>query len=173
MEKFESLYKFIESATKSRKYAENTASGLKAALKLFEAEINDDERESVEKFKNNLEQIYHNVFSKNSSKLSAASLATYKGRVMKVIDDFEEYGQDPAKMANWNPSRRIRSQNQTLKPQLKNNKDNQVTETEVLTNRHRIDLNLRPGIRFTIDIPEDTSKDEIEKIKSILDRLIS
>lgn len=100
MKNFQNLYDFIDKAVKNRKYPANTALGLKAALKLFEAEINEDERASIDKFKENLNQIYHGVSTKNKD-ITASSLATYKSRVAKIIRDYELYGVDPTKINNW------------------------------------------------------------------------
>ena len=100
--KFEVLYDFINRAVKSRKYVESNASGLRVALKLFEAELNEEELNSLDVFKKNIEQIYQNVFSKNKN-FSAGSLATYKSRILKVLADYEKYGLDATKMANWSP----------------------------------------------------------------------
>ena len=100
---FQTLYSFIESAVKSRKYPENSANGYRAALKLFEAELSEEELSSIQLFSDRLEQIYSSVFSKNQLKFSAGSLVTYKSRVMKVLSDYEKYGADPTKMASWNP----------------------------------------------------------------------
>ena len=100
MAKFNDLYEFIDRAVKNRKYPSNTALGLKAALKLFENEANDDEKNSLDKFKQNLDQIYHSVSIKNKD-VTAGSLATYKSRVNKVLREFEQYGIDPTKMNNW------------------------------------------------------------------------
>jgi hypothetical protein len=98
------LYEFIDRAEKSRKYPPATAQSLKAALRLFEAELNEDERNSVDLFKKNLEQIYHLVTVKNGKTMSSNSLVTYKSRVNKVLNHFEKYGVDPTKMVNWNPT---------------------------------------------------------------------
>jgi len=100
MKKFEELYDFIDRAINSRNYAENTGISLKTALRLFEKELNDEEKNSIDKFSKNIEQIYHSVCSKNK-KFSAGSLATYKSRVIKVITDYEKYGADPTKMSSW------------------------------------------------------------------------
>lgn len=113
------IYEFIDHAIKSRKYPENTGSSLKTALKLFEVELNDDERNSIDLFINNIEQIYQNVFAKNKN-FSASSLAVYKSRVLKAINDYKKYGIDPTKMANWTPkvvtrSRKISPTNDVAK----------------------------------------------------------
>jgi len=100
MAKIKDLYDFIERAEKNRKYVPNTALGLKAALRLFDAEANNEELGSIDKFKENIEQIYHGVSLKNKN-MAASSLATYKARVLKVIQDYEKYGADPTKINTW------------------------------------------------------------------------
>jgi len=100
MKKFEELYDFINRAINNRNYAGNTGISLKTALRLFEKEINDEEKNSIDKFHKNIEQIYHSVCSKNKN-FSAGSLATYKSRVIKVVTDYEKYGADPTKMSSW------------------------------------------------------------------------
>src|SRR3989344_5568097 len=101
MTKFTDLNAFIDSAVKSRKYPTNTAFGLKAALKVFEGELNEEEAKSIDKVRSNINQISQSVYQKQQSNLSASSLAVYKSRVLKVINDYEKYGTDPSKMANW------------------------------------------------------------------------
>jgi hypothetical protein len=97
------LHDFINVAVNGRKYPENTAHGLKSALKLFEAELTAEEASSLELFRSNLPQIYNSVYGKNKLKYSPNSLLTYKKRVSKLLGDYEKYGTDPTKMANWNP----------------------------------------------------------------------
>ncbi len=113
MKKFEVLYDFVDKAIKSRKYPENTGISLKTALKLFEGESNEQELNSVDEFRKNLDQIYQSVFTKNK-KLSAGALATYKSRVLKVLNDYEKYGVDATKMANWSPKIIIRAKKQSV-----------------------------------------------------------
>lgn len=98
------LYGFIDRAERSRKYPPTTAKSLKAALRLFEAELNEDEKNSIDLFKKNLEQIYHLVTVKNGKTMTSNSLVTYKSRVNKALNHFEKYGIDPTKMASWHPT---------------------------------------------------------------------
>ena len=108
MKNFNSLYEFLDRAVKSRKYPPNTVLGLKTALKLFELELHEEEKSSIKKFKENLEQIYQNVCTKNGKKFSSDSLYTYKLRVTRVLNDYEKYGEDATKMAGWSPKLIIR-----------------------------------------------------------------
>lgn len=113
------VYEFIDRAIKSRKYPENTGNSLKTALNLFEKELNDEEKESVEEFKKNLDAVYQSVFSKNKN-FTAASLATYKSRVVKVLGDFEKYGVDLTKMTHWSPKVITRAKRQVITDSKKN-----------------------------------------------------
>ncbi len=101
MTKFSELPGFVDDAVKNRKYPPNTAFGLKAALRMFEGELNEEEKKSIEKVRENINQLSQSVSQKNKSKLSASSPGVYKSRVLKVVNDYEKYGTDPTKMANW------------------------------------------------------------------------
>jgi hypothetical protein len=71
-------------------------------------ELNEEEKNSLDKFKANIDQIYQSVFSKNKN-MSDSSLATYKSRVLTVLNDYERYGKEPTKMLNWTRKGRIRT----------------------------------------------------------------
>lgn len=106
MNAIKSLYDFIKTATTERKYANNTARGLNAAIKLFEPHLNDAEKQSLDAFESNLENIANDIFSKRKDgKPTSDTLIVYKRRIHKVIADYQSYGSDPGKMAAWNPRR--------------------------------------------------------------------
>lgn len=106
MNALKSLFDFIKTATAERKYADNTARGLNAALKLFEPHLNDAEKQSLDAFEGNLENIANDIFSKRKDgKPTSDTLMVYKRRIHKVIADYRSYGSDPGKMAAWNPRR--------------------------------------------------------------------
>jgi hypothetical protein len=106
MNAMKSLFDFIKTATAERKYADNTARGLNAALKLFEPHLNDAEKQSLDAFQGNLENIANDIFSKRKDgKPTSDTLMVYKRRVHKIIADYKSYGSDPGKMASWNPRR--------------------------------------------------------------------
>lgn len=120
MAQFQALSTFIDSAVRSRKYPEGTGVALKVALNLFESELNEEERESLDVFKGNFDQIYRSVCQKNSTRFSMGSLATYKSRIQRVLQDYDKYGIDPTKMANWSPkARAVRRKSSSVK--LENN----------------------------------------------------
>lgn len=168
MANISNLYDFIEKAVKSRKYPENTAQGLKAALKLFEKELNDEEKQSIDSLKSNLDQIYNQVFNKNKQ-FSAASLATYKSRVLKVITDYEEHGTDATKMANWAPKKVNRA------PRKKEVADNGTSlermSASAPASSHKIELVLRPDTKCILILPMDLNETDVKKIKGVLDSM--
>ena len=99
---------FVNAAERSRKYPRNTAIGYRAALRLYEQVLKDEEKESIDTFKERLEDISSEVYHNNISQMTAGSIATYKSRVFRVLGDYEKYGREPAKMANWKPIKRTR-----------------------------------------------------------------
>src|SRR5262245_60963379 len=101
-----SLYDFIKTSASERKYAENTARGLRAAVKLFESYLTDAEKESLDVFEKNLSNIANDIYSKQKNgEFTSKTLIVYRKRIQKVISDYRTYGSDPGKMASWNPRR--------------------------------------------------------------------
>lgn len=172
MAKFNDLYEFIDRAVKNRKYAQNTAFGLKAALKLFEAEINEDERNSVDKFEENLNQIYHTVSSKNKN-VAASSLVSYKSRINRILEHYKKYGVDPTKMSNWTVKpiavRQKKQESSSDKSALSKDQDLPASSSAGM---HKIELALRPDKKFIIVVPMDITPAESTTIKAILDSLV-
>lgn len=176
MTKYQDLIEFIDRAKRSRKYPEATAHSLTTALRLYQAELNDEELASIDKFKANFEQITRSVFSKHQSRFTASSLATYRSRVQKVLTDFNKYS-DPVKMNSWNPkvvTRLKKSSPSEKSKESRSTKDS--SEDEVLgfqTNipTHRIEFALREDARVLILLPRDITSTEIERVKTIIDAM--
>lgn len=173
-ENINTLKEFITSADKSRKYPHNTALGLSAALKLFEAEMNEDEKKSLSLLVNNLDQIYASVFQKNKTKMSAGSLQTYKSRVSKVIADYENYGKNATKMASWNPTVVVRKSKQLVRQSRDENvvaNNDFMSEIVPKQNVNRHELNLGDGRTATISTPGDLTLEEVKKISAYINYL--
>ena len=173
MNKFKDLYDFIDFAKGNRKYPENTANGLKSALKIFEKELNIDELNSVDLVEDNIEEIFINVVGKNKNK-NIGSLNTYKARVLKVIKDYQRYGTNPSKIQGWSIGSRKMVNH---KPEVKDTADKEEDKTQtdlsshINTPVHKIELSLRDNIKSVIIMPKDITAKEIKMIKSILDSL--
>ena len=163
---------FIDAAEKSRKYPSNTASARRSAIRLFEPELNDQEKESLETMKKNFDHVYQNVFSKNKSSMTAESLQTYKNRFLRVIKDYEKYGLNPTKMASWNRPVRKMSANRVVKNgnelSLHSGSSDQ-DETEM----SRFELPLRQNVKAIILVPSDITKSEVEKVRKYIEFLDS
>jgi len=178
MNKFSDLYEFIDFAKGNRKYPENTANGLKSALKVFEKELNIDELNSVDLVEDNIEEIFINIVSKNKDK-NIGSLNTYKARVLKVINDYQKYGINPSKIQGWNTKSHSAPHHKTVKkdiPDKQKDKDQIALSDPINTpvdNVHKIELSQRNNIKTTLIIPKDITAKEIKVIKDILDSLAS
>jgi hypothetical protein len=172
---FQDLFEFIDRAVKSRKYPENTARGLKASLKLFEPVLNEEELQSLDVFEKNLDQIYHSVTLKNGKNFNASSLAVYKSRIIKIINDYKKYGLDPTKMASWTPKTITRSSRKKDSSSSPSTDDlPETSPSPISTNEmHKIELSLRPDSnkKFIIIVPRDITLVENSTIKAILDSL--
>lgn len=171
------LKDFIGVAERDRKYAPNTATGFRVALGLFEKELNDKERESLQTFKEHLDAIYQSVYRDNRTKFKSSTLEEYKKRVKKILQDFETYGNDPSKMAAWNPARPTKSaaknkikQLDKKEPQSLENDEPQTRETVSLT---RFELPLRANVKAIILTPSDLTSEEADKIRAYIDYLKS
>ena len=172
------LEEFLDTSVRNRKYASNTAYGIKAALKLFSQELNEDELQSFDLFKERFEQIYQTVFNNNKSKMNITTLVTYKSRLQKILGDYEKYGTDPSKMTSWNPVRRnksshnaqIKNLNIDLQP-FDNNRNILDGETAADSNRHEVSL--RPSKKIVIVYPSDFTLKEAKSIKSFGEYLVS
>jgi len=168
------LMDFIDAAQRSRKYPSNTASARRSAVRLFEPELNEQEKESLDTLKGNLDQIYQNLFNKNKSNMSAESLQTYKNRFLGLIKDYEKYGLDPTKMANWNrPLRKVLgSKHKEVSSKLSDSLNPNVERAGDFE-MSRFELPLRSGVKAIILVPSDITKEEVGKIRKYIDFLES
>lgn len=174
MHKFNDLYDFIDFAKGNRKYAENTANGLKSALKIFEKELNIDELNSIDLIEDNIEEIFINVVGKNKDK-GIGSLNTYKARVLKVIKDYQKYGANPSKIQGWTIVTHKSPTHKLLRKDIIDKKEDshQIDLSEhINTPVHKIELSLRDNHKTVILVPKDITQKEAEMIKNIIDSLL-
>ena len=164
---------FIDAAEKSRKYPGNTASARRSAVRLFEHELNEQEKASLDTLKKNLDQIYTNVFNKNKSNMTVASLETYKNRFIALVKEYEKYGINPTMMANWNrPIRKISTKDDKTKNNVPENMEVRESEYKEIE-MSRFELPLRPGIKAIILVPSNITRDEVNKVRKYIDFLDS
>jgi len=173
MNTFKDLYDFIDFAKGNRKYPENTANGLKSALKIFEKELNVDELNSVDLIEDNIEEIFLSTVTKNKDK-NIGSLNTYKARLLKVINDYQKYGKNPSKIQNWTVSLHKAT---TLKSSHKHLSDKEQDNTQiglsdtVNTPVNKVELSLRDNIKSMLVLPKDITAKEAQMVKNIIDAL--
>jgi len=165
MHKYSDLYNFIDFAKGNRKYPENTANGLKSALRIFEKELNIDELSSIDLVEENIEEIFINVVGKNKDK-GIGSLNTYKARVLKVIKDYQKYGVNPSKIQSW-----VIKYHKIDRPDKIIDKKETALSSYTNTPVHKIELSLTGNNKAIITIPKNINTREIKAIKDILDSL--
>jgi hypothetical protein len=170
----EILNNFIETAKRSRKYPESSAAGFKVALRLFESELNDEEKQSIETLKENLDKIYNAVFEKNKTKYTASSLDVYRKRVSKLINDYLSYGADPTKFNSWSPLVRktpVRKQKEPSATALAPKPSNDSSSTKDSDDRYgtRIEWPFDNDRKAILILPPDLSSNEAKTVKSIVD----
>lgn len=167
------LQDFVNTAETNRKYPANSVYGYKAALKLFAPELNQQEAESLDLFKDRFEQIYQSVFNKNKAKITGASLETYKRRLKGLLNDYEKYANDPAKMAQWNRARgRGPSKNNGGIDESKKNTHSEkepISMQEQGVKMNRMEITLRPDTRAIILVPFDLNQQEADRLKKFID----
>lgn len=127
----QSLYDFIDRAQTNRKYLPNVATNFRTPLRLIEKELTEEEKNSIDLLKKNLDQIINLIYSKSGNKLSASSLEIYKKRIKNLIEDYGNYGKDPSAMANWSRPVVARSRKDNkIKPE-DNNKEEVITSKDI------------------------------------------
>jgi len=166
--KFSDLYDFIDLAQSNRKYTESVANNLKSALKIFGKELNEEEMSSVSLIEDNIEEIFRIVANNNKNK-SIGSLNTYKARILRVISDYEKYGQQPGRIQGWP----VKEKKLTPMLNAKDKKDKPLSlpKHTPVESVHKLDFALKDGSRAILTIPTNISPKEISTLKSLLDSL--
>lgn len=168
MSSIKSLYEFIDLAQKNRKYPANTAHGRRAALKLFETVLHADELESIELIEDRMGEIFLSLISRYKEKFSVQSLNTYKGRFLKVIQDYKKYGVNPATIANWEAKPR------KYKDRPKDsNKDISLSNLSLPVHRHvhKIKITLTDGQEGALELPQKITKEDASILAKIIGAL--
>lgn len=175
MDVIKTLNEFIEIALRNRKYASNSVYGYRAAIKLFDEELNEDERASLELFKSRFEQVFSNILNKKKNTFSISSLQVYRKRVHKVLGDYEKYGIDPSKMSSWNPVLKtaIKSKSSKDVSVVKSLEPVIVEETQSFGENSKHEYSLRNSKKIFISYPQDFTLEEAKSIKSFAEYLIS
>ncbi len=166
MKEFNKLYEFINLAQKNRKYPINTAHGRRAALKLFETVLHPDELESLEIIEERMKEIYLSLINTHKDTFSIQSLNTYKGRFLKVIQDYKRYGNEPQAFTQWEVKHRNKYKNNTQD----SNKDTSISNISSATHKHvhKIKITLEDGQECLLEIPTKLTKEDASIITKIV-----
>ncbi len=170
MDEFQQLYEFITLAQKNRKYPANTAHGKRAALKLFETVLHPDELESLDLIQERMKEIYLSLISRHKDEFSIQSLNTYKGRFLKVINDYKKYGTDPQAITRWEVKNRKQKNKEIAEDIIKDNTLSNLS-LSINTPVHKIKISLRDGQECTIELPAKLAKEDVSIITKIIGSL--
>lgn len=169
MDEFNKLYEFVDLAKKNRKYPANTAHGRRAALKLFDTVVTPDERQSLKLLEERMNEIYLNLISKHKSSFSMKSLNTYKGRFLKVIQDYKRYGKEPDAIVHWEAKHR----KYTVRDIKDDTKDTSLHNLSFPTHKgvHNFQIALDSGAVCNIETPPKITTEDAQRIKNIIEAL--
>ncbi|MBX4200581.1 hypothetical protein KW786_00445 [Candidatus Parcubacteria bacterium] len=167
MSDYKSLYEFISLAEKNRKYPSNTAHGKRAALKLFETVLHPDELESLDLIEERMKEIYLSLISKHRETFSIKSLNTYKGRLLKLIQDYKKYGADPDALNRWEIKLR-KYKNKDRDEDSKEDTPVSNISSPIHKAVHKIQISLEDGSDCIIEVPSRLTKEDISIITKII-----
>ncbi|MDP3941966.1 MAG: hypothetical protein Q8Q49_06695 [bacterium] len=176
MNTFIDLIQFTRDAEKNRNYPAATGAAFRGAIAKFMEILNEEEKQSIDLFEGRIDQILRDFIEKNKQKMTMSSIMEYKRRVLKVIDDYREYGIDPTKMTNWQRKPKIFSAKRLKQQKNEENRPTQSQQKPVETTTTPVDLMtegsmtrfeipLRKGIKAIIHTPPDLTFEEVKKIK--------
>jgi hypothetical protein len=177
------LIEFVQKATKLAKYNSNTGGGILYAVKAAEKGFLPEEPKDIEYLVSHMEELF---LRQKDLNLSPQSQDVYFGRIKKAIEDYKKYGQDARSIYSWSP--KIRAKKNTTKKENNNSKEEEEEGTIIdqqpqNRNRHEdsltkevggVKLNIltwriRPGVLIKIELPENLTKADVDKIKKHLD----
>jgi hypothetical protein len=159
------LYDFIDTAERNKKYPSNTAQGLRAAIKLFESSMNEQERASLQTVSDNLDQIFESVGLLNKQ-FSAATLTTYRARLQKLLKDYATYGGDQAKIAQWRPRTRQQKPKESTQPSRQ--EPNAQLDNVAAARIHTLEIGLEHGRAASVRVPHDLRPAEADLLIGLL-----
>ncbi len=174
------LIEFIQRATKLGKYNSNTGGGFLNAVRAAERGLLAEEPKDVDYLISHLEELF---FRQKDLSLSHESQHVYFTRIRRAVEDYKKYGLDAKAIYNWTPKQKPKRNN--LKKDEVNVKSEETKDTEktvinnlpdnsVIREVGGVKLNvvtwrLRPGVLVKIELPEDLTTKDVEKIKKLLD----
>ena len=168
------IEKFVDIAVRNRKYPQNTAVGFHTVLRMVKPELNEEEQNSLDTIKKNLDQIFNTLHSKNPKKWTIVSIEVYKKRLKRLINDYENYGIDTSKISNWDRKPRT-----IVHKQLEDKPTNNATSKEkdsllektTLSDLIRNEIPVSSEKDIIVFYPRDITIEGIEKAKGFFDYL--
>jgi hypothetical protein len=175
------LVEFLQKAIKLAKYNSNTGGGMLNAIRAAERGLLPEEPKDIDYLVSHMEELF---FRQKDLALSPQSQGVYFNRIKRAVDDFKKYGLDAKAIYAWSPKQKPKKQattSTTKKTQEKLQELNEIEEMpriyasgEVIKEVGGVKLNvvtwrLRPGVLIKVELPEDLTRSDVERIKKLLD----
>lgn len=172
------LNKFVNNAEKLGKYPASTAGGLRSVLKIVSEGLTDDEPTDLDYIVEHLDEIFHRQMDRLN--LSSASLGVYISRANRIVSDFKKFGTDAKSLHAWKPqlTRRAISKRKTERASGMNDIASHIVPvqhfpmTSPTQNRlgvRTLQWSLRPDLVIQIQLPVDLNKNDVDRLKKLLD----
>ncbi len=176
----QNLTEFVQKATKLGKYNANTGTGILNAIRTAEKGLSSEEPKDVDYLLDHLEELF---FRQKDLGLSPQSQGVYFARIKRAVEDFKKFGTDARSIYSWSPKMRVKKANNKRTISEKNEDETENAEMqpkstgrsdEVIKEINGVKLNvvtwrLRPGVLIKIELPEDLTQQDVDKIKKLLD----
>jgi hypothetical protein len=175
------LVEFLQKAIKLAKYNSNTGGGMLHAIRAAERGLLAEEPKDVDYLVDHMEELF---FRQKDLGLSPQSQAVYFTRIKRAVEDFRKYGLDAKAIYAWSPKLKLKKTSTGSVSKKAQQKLDESFEAEV---KIRPDANdsvikevggvklnvvtwrLRPGVLIKVELPEDLTKADVDRIKKMLD----
>lgn len=170
------LEEFVKQAAKLGKYPLNTATGMLSVIKIVAGGLTDDEPGDIPYITEHISEIFHRQI--NSLNISQGSLLTYIARVRRIINDFQTHGQDTKAFHAWKPKKVQRAFKNRSTPSdrpedLSTNFSGlplpQLASSPKNINLRIVRWSLRSDLLIEIQLPVDLNKNDVARLKKLLD----
>jgi len=181
------LIEFLQKAIKLAKYNSNTGGGLLNAIRAAERGLLPEEPKEIDYLVDHMEELF---FRQKDLALSPQSQAVYFTRIKRAVDDYRRYGVDAKAIYAWSPKlkpKKASSSNQAKKnatpkqgepididddrPVIyaRNESNDSVIKEVGGVKLNVVTWRLRPGVLVKVELPQDLTKADVERIKRLLD----
>jgi hypothetical protein len=161
----EKLEYFLSRAIKLGKYSSATGANISHSLGLLKRLLTDDEPRSADYFREHATEIYMR------SGHTEPSILSYRARLERLLEDYAMHGASDKSLFEWKPAARRK---RPSVPEKRDRSEGSEEKEPVVTGGvavHRLELTVRPGVKASIVVPADITKEEAKKLIALLETI--